>query len=103
MGFCSSVALAQHIHRTIVGQAVQECVRRVGFHVGEAERRTGGSHTAIPATASILDTFDRLEKMDHVTAEKVRGSCPPLFEALRSAYDRHAPASQEGGSAWSWR
>ena len=63
MGFCNSVALAQHIHRNVVGEALREA--RLGGVSGgwEAELRRDRPLTfQNPSHRIYLDTFDQLEK-----------------------------------------
>ena len=87
MGFCNSVSLAQHVHRTIVGEAVRECVSRGSRTGWEAEHRKDRSFSwSNPSFRVYLDNFDMLEKVDSRTADRIRGETPPLVEALREAY-----------------
>ena len=87
MGFCNSVSLAQHVHRTIVGEAVRERVSRGSRTGWEAEHRKDRSFSwSNPSFRVYLDNFDMLEKVDSRTADRIRGETPPLVEALRDAY-----------------
>ena len=89
MGFCNSVSLAQHIHRFIVGEAVQECVLKGGRAGWEAEHRKDRPFSwSNPSFRVYLDNFDLLEKTDSRLATTIQGSCSPFVEALREAYAR---------------
>ena len=89
MGFCNSVSLAQQVHRTIVGEAVQECVAQGSRVSWEAEHRKDRSFSwSNPSFRVYLDNFDFLEKVDSRTADRIRGDTPTFVEALRNAYAR---------------
>lgn len=93
MGFSNSVSLAQQIHRTIVSKAVDEAVMQGWIPGWEAEHRKDRPFTwSNPSFRVYLDNFDMLEKVDSVTADKVRGTCAPWVECLRRAYEKlHVP------------
>ena len=87
MGFSNSVALAQHIHRVVVGRALREA-RRLGFPGGwEAELRKDRALTVSnPLYRVYLDNFDQLERVESDLAARIKGSTTPLVDSLRNTY-----------------
>ena len=87
MGFCNSVALAQHIHRNVVGEALREA-RLGGVSEGwEAELRRDRPLTfQNPSHRIYLDNFDQLEKVDSQMAGMLKGTTTPLVTSLRKVY-----------------
>ena len=87
MGFCNSVALAQHIHRQVVSSALEEARKEGLQHGWEAELRRDRPLTSPnPAYRIYLDNFDQLEKVDSALAERIKGTPTPLVDSLRSVY-----------------
>ena len=87
MGFCNSVALAQHIHRQVVSSALEEARKEGLQHGWEAElRRDRPLSSANPTYRIYLDNFDQLEKVDSALAERIKGTPAPLVDSLRSVY-----------------
>ena len=83
MGFKNSVALAQHVHRYVVKQALV----KVPGQGSEAELRKDRTYTsANPLHRVYLDNFDQLEHVSKDTANLVRGSYSPLVSGLQEAY-----------------
>ena len=83
MGFKNSVALAQHVHRFVVKNAMSQ-VRTQG---GEAELRKDKSYSsANPLYRVYLDNFDQLEHVSKDIAAMIRGTSSPLILGLQEAY-----------------
>ena len=87
MGFRNSVSLAQHIHRVVVGKALEEA-RRQGLRGGwESElRKDRPLPISNPVHRVYLDNFDQLERVNSSMAEVLRGSVTPLAQSLRQVY-----------------
>ena len=87
MGFSNSVALAQHIHRVVVGRALREA-GQLGFPGGwEAELRKDRALTVSnPLYRVYLDNFDQLERVETDLAARMKGSTTPLVDSLRNTY-----------------
>ena len=84
MGFRNSVALAQHVHRYVVRQALPKVPQG-----GEAElRKDKGFTTANPCFRIYLDNFDELMKVSKKTAQAIQGQVSPLVSGLREEYSR---------------
>ena len=84
MGFKNSVALAQHVHRYILRQALQ------GLSIGgEGELRKDRTFPSCnPMYRIYLDNFDELRKVSRHLAETVEGKVSPLIAGLREEYLR---------------
>eukprot|EP00438_Fugacium_kawagutii_P025239 Skav236128 [mRNA] locus=scaffold900:368879:380005:- [translate_table: standard] len=82
MGFKNSVALAQHIHRFLVKNALNRC--SLG---SEGELRKDKS---FPRTSNMfrvyLDNFDELRKVSKGHADALAGKVSPLVTSLREEY-----------------
>ena len=91
MGFCNSVSLAQHIHRFVVGRALDEA-RSLGLRGGwESElRKDRPLPISNPVHRVYLDNFDLLERVNSTMAEVVQGSVAPLASSLRQVYEELA-------------
>lgn len=82
MGFKNSVALAQHVHRYIVQQALKSVPQG-----GEAELRKDRPFTnANPVHRIYLDNFDELERVSTDLAHTIAGQLSPLTESLQETY-----------------
>ena len=78
MGFIGSASIAQHVHRRVARLALRGMQpSRMPQH--EMRRDRPGS-TAPWLYRVYLDNYDRLEKMDPLLAQKVRGE--PFLETL---------------------
>ena len=88
MRFCNSVSLAQHIHRVVVGKALEEARRR-GLRGGwESElRKDRPLPISNPVRRVYLDDFDQLERVNSSMAEVLRGTVTPLAQSLRQVYE----------------
>ena len=86
MGFRNSVALAQHIHRWIVGQSmIPRPVEEVMG--GQAEHRRDRAFTnSNPSYRVYLDNYDELVKVDSSMAELIAGTPSVHTLALRDTY-----------------
>ena len=91
MGFCNSVSLAQHIHRHVVGKALDEA-RLLGLKGGwESELRNDRPlPISNPVHRVYLDNFDLLERVNTDMADVIRGSVAPLASSLRQVYEELA-------------
>eukprot|EP00438_Fugacium_kawagutii_P007999 Skav234605 [mRNA] locus=scaffold5214:352284:358006:- [translate_table: standard] len=83
MGFKNSVALAQHVHRYILKQAL----RTVNVQGSEAELRKDRAFTVANPTHRIyLDNFDELERVSSQVSSAIKGQLSPLVEGLQETY-----------------
>eukprot|EP00435_Cladocopium_sp_Y103_P045335 s309_g13.t1 len=83
MGFKNSVSLAQHVHRFVVKQALQQ----VGLQGGEAElRKDRPFSVANPVHRVYLDNFDELERTSKEMAATIQGKLSPVVQALQEVY-----------------
>lgn len=82
MGFKNSVALAQHVHRCIVGRAL----RRVPFKAEAELRKDRTFTTSNPCFRIYLDNFDELCKTSKKVADAIQGKVSPLVTGLREEY-----------------
>eukprot|EP00438_Fugacium_kawagutii_P024289 Skav230446 [mRNA] locus=scaffold3496:112156:119103:- [translate_table: standard] len=86
MGFCNSVAIAQHVHRNVTKWAMQSMDTPIG---GEGEiRRDKGFPSSHQLWRIYLDNFDQLEIQDAQTADVIKGTPSPQILAMRQAYER---------------
>eukprot|EP00438_Fugacium_kawagutii_P019799 Skav234936 [mRNA] locus=scaffold2677:147840:152458:- [translate_table: standard] len=85
MGFCNSVAIAQHVHRNVTKWAAEQMATPSG---GEGEIRRD---KAFPSSSRLwrvyLDNFDEMEIVDQETAALIRGSPSPRILAMRQIYE----------------
>lgn len=83
MGFKNSVALAQHVHRYILKQAL----RQTQLQGSEAEPRKDKSFSvANPVHRIYLDNFDELERCSQDAARTIQGKASPLVQNLQDSY-----------------
>ena len=84
MGFISSVAIAQHIHRRIARLSLHGIQPSIGSH---NEVRKDKVHSSSRLLYRVyLDNFDILERMDRDLAEKVKGTPSVEAMAMRQGY-----------------
>lgn len=84
MGFCNSVAVAQHIHRQVVRRCMGNFPEGLG---GEQELRRDRFFTNADHLFRIyLDNYDELLKIDRKLAVLLQGTPSKTIEELRKAY-----------------
>eukprot|EP00438_Fugacium_kawagutii_P012262 Skav216878 [mRNA] locus=scaffold1042:446387:450699:+ [translate_table: standard] len=84
MGFVNSVAVAQHIHRSVVRRAMGNFPGGLG---GEAEiRRDRFFPRGDNLFRVYLDNFDQLQRVDSKLASLIQGTPTPVVQQLREAY-----------------
>eukprot|EP00438_Fugacium_kawagutii_P001266 Skav224314 [mRNA] locus=scaffold227:448463:452180:+ [translate_table: standard] len=83
MGFRNSVALAQHVHRSILKQTL----RVLNVQGSEAElRKDKAFTTSNPVHRIYLDNFDELERVSADMAATIKGKVSPLVQGLQETY-----------------
>lgn len=86
MGYVSSVAIAQHIHRNVVRRCMGELRPPIGGH---QELRRDRLPTTSPVMYRVyLDNFDLVEKQERSLACRIKGEVSPVVKELREAYEK---------------
>lgn len=85
MGFCNSVAIAQHIHRGVVSKVSQEGSQAFPNH--SELRRDKPLPTSSVLHRIYLDNFDALECVDQATAALIAGTPSAEVLSLRHQYE----------------
>lgn len=86
MGYVSSVAIAQHIHRRVVQKCMGGLRPPIGGH--QELRRDRLPTSSDTMYRVYLDNFDLVQKHDRSLARKIQGKVSPVVEELRKAYVR---------------
>ena len=84
MGFVNSVAIAQHVHRRVIGQALYSGTGLASRH--QEIRRDRPNSRADHLFRVYLDNFDELRKVDKGVAELVEGKPSDWTLAIRESY-----------------
>ena len=85
MGFINSVAIAQHIHRRVINQALKGDSRLASGH---QEIRRDRPHSSAPHLFRVyLDNYDELKKVDKALASVVAGTPSAWTLAVRATYE----------------
>ena len=84
MGFISSVAIAQHIHRRVARMSLHGIKPSRGPQC-EMRKDKGGSRSQW-LYRIYLDNFDTLERVDYRLAELIKGTPSPEVLAMRQGY-----------------
>ena len=84
MGFVNSVAIAQHVHRRVISQALH-ADRNLATRHQEIRRDRVGSR-ADHLFRVYLDNFDELQKVDSQVADLIQGTPSQWTLAIREAY-----------------
>ena len=84
MGFINSVAIAQHVHRRVIGQALYSGASLASKH--QEIRRDRPNSRADHLFRVYLDNFDELRKVDRRVAELVEGQPSDWTLAIRETY-----------------
>ena len=85
MGFINSVAIAQHVHRRVINQALKGGSRLASGH--QEIRRDRPSSSAPHLFRVYLDNYDELKKVDRKLAEVLAGTPSAWTLAVRQAYE----------------
>ena len=85
MGFINSVAIAQHVHRRVINQALTGEARLASRH--QEIRRDRVSSSAPHLFRVYLDNYDELKKVDRQLAEVIAGSPSAWTLAVRQTYE----------------
>lgn len=86
MGFVNSVAIAQHVHRRVIQQALGGERKLAG---GQQEiRRDRHQSTAGHQYRVYLDNYDELNKVDRRLAETLKGTPSAWTLAVRETYQK---------------
>ena len=85
MGFLSSVAIAQHVHRRVARMALHSMQPSKGPQ--QEMRRDRPGSTAPWVYRVYLDNYDSLEKMDPKLAQQIRGEASAESLAMRAGYE----------------
>lgn len=86
MGYVSSVAIAQHIHRNVVRRCLGSLQSPIGGHQELRRDRLPSSEDTLFRV--YLDNFDLVQKQDRCLARRIQGEVSPVVEELRRAYRR---------------
>ena len=85
MGFTNSVAIAQHIHRRVINQALKGDLRLASGH---QEIRRDRPHSSAPHLFRVyLDNYDEPKKVDKALASVVAGTPSAWTLAVRATYE----------------
>ena len=85
MGFINSVAIAQHIHRRVISQALRNDQRLASGH---QEIRRDRPHSSAPHLFRVyLDNYDELKKVDRTLASTIAGTPSAWTLAVRATYE----------------
>ena len=85
MGFINSVAIAQHIHRRVINQALKGDSRLASGH---QEIRRDRPHSSAPHLFRVyLDNYDEPKKVDKALASVVAGTPSAWTLAVRATYE----------------
>ena len=84
MGFVNSVAIAQHVHRRVISQALHADARLATRH--QEIRRDRTSSRADHLFRVYLDNFDELQKVDRRVAGLIEGTPSDWTLAFRETY-----------------
>ena len=85
MGFINSVAIAQHVHRRVIGQALRNERTLAGRH--QELRRDRAASTSDHLYRVYLDNYDELRKVDRRMAETLTGTPSAWTLAVRQTYE----------------
>ena len=86
MGFINSVAIAQHVHRRVINQALKG-ERKLAS--GHQEIRRDRHHSRAPHLFRVyLDNYDELKKVDKHLASTIAGTPSVWTLAVRETYER---------------
>ena len=85
MGFINSVAIAQHVHRRVINQALKGDARLASGH--QEIRRDRPSSSAPHLFRVYLDNYDELKKVDRTLAEMLAGTPSAWTLAVRQTYE----------------
>ena len=85
MGFINSVAIAQHVHRRVIGLALRGERALASGH--QELRRDRGSSSADHLYRVYLDNYDELRKVDRKLAETLAGTPSAWTLAVRQTYE----------------
>ena len=89
MGFINSVAIAQHIHRRVINQALKGDQRLASGH---QEIRRDRPHSHAPHLFRVyLDNYDELKKVDRHLASTIAGTPSAWTLAVRATYEKLGP------------
>lgn len=86
MGFVNSVAIAQHVHRRVIHQALGGEKHLAGKE--QEIRRDGHQGTAAHQFRVYLDNYDELNKVDRRLAETLKGTPSAWSLAVRETYQK---------------
>ena len=86
MGFINSVAIAQHVHRRVIQQALGGERQLAGRQ--QEIRRDRHQSTAPHQYRVYLDNYDELHKVDRALAETLRGTPSAWTLAVRETYQQ---------------
>ena len=85
MGFINSVAIAQRVHRRVIGQALRNERTLAGRH--QELRRDRAASTSDHLYRVYLDNYDELRKVDRRMAETLTGTPSAWTLAVRQTYE----------------
>ena len=85
MGLINSVAIAQHVHRRVIGLALRGERALASGH--QELRRDRGSSSADHLYRVYLDNYDELRKVDRKLAETLAGTPSAWTLAVRQTYE----------------
>ena len=86
MGFINSVAIAQHVHRRVIQQALGGERKLAGKH--QEIRRDRHQSSAAHQYRVYLDNYDELNKVDKRLAETLKGTPSAWSLAVRETYQQ---------------
>ena len=85
MGFINSVAIAQHVHRRVISQALRGEARLASGH--QEIRRDRPASSAPHLFRVYLDNYDELKKVDKSLADMLEGTPSAWTLAVRQTYE----------------
>ena len=85
MGFINSVAIAQHVHRRVINQALKGESRLASGH--QEIRRDRPASSAPHLFRVYLDNYDELKKVDRTLADMLAGTPSAWTLAVRQTYE----------------